>query len=177
MESVGRSIRDRSGQICSKRSCARPLAMMRCVVSSDIRRRNSACVSGRRFARPRICAIGMLSASCSSICSAVISTGIRVSVRAGSCESTSCRTRRTMQVARRVRSVSRCLAPPISVFPSMGVVCHAARRHFGSSAKSSTHSTIDASSSSRFSIGVPVSTRRYGGSRRLTVTPSWSPSS
>ena len=89
--------------------------MMRCVVSSVIRRRNSACVSGRRFARPRICAIGRLSASCSSICSAVISMGIRVSVRAGSCESTSCRTRRTMQAARRVRSVSRFRAPPISV--------------------------------------------------------------
>ena len=144
--------------------------MMRCVVSSVIRRRNSGGVSGRRFARPRICAIGMVSASCSSICSAVISMGIRVSVRAGSCVSTSCRTRRIMQVARRVRSVSRFRAPPISAFPSTGVVCHAPRRHFGSSARSSTHSTIDASSSSRFSIGVPVSTSRYGGSRRFTVS-------
>lgn len=41
-------------------------------------------------------------------------------------------------------------APPISVLPSTGVVCHAARRHFGSRARSSTHSTIDASSASLF---------------------------
>ena len=33
---------------------------------------------------------------------------------------------------------------------------------------SSTHSTIEASSSIRFSIGVPVSTRRYGGVSPLT---------
>ncbi|HSC27112.1 MAG TPA: hypothetical protein VLD67_07550, partial [Vicinamibacterales bacterium] len=34
-----------------------------------------------------------------------------------------------------------------SRLPSTGVVCHGARRHFGSSARSSTHSTIDTSSS------------------------------
>ena len=41
-------------------------------------------------------------------------------------------------------------------------------RHLGSSAESSTHSTIEASSSIRFSIGVPVSTSRYGGLSPLT---------
>src|ERR671918_60975 len=102
----------------------------------------------------------MLSASCSSCCSALISTGIRVSVRAGSCDSTSARTRRTMQPASRTRNVSRFRAPPTSVFPSTGIVCHAARRHFGSSARSSTHSTIDAT-------GAPEGVARGDGLRRL----------
>ena len=170
VESEGRSILDRSGHIASKRSCARPLAMIRWVVSSVMSRRNSAWVSGRRFDRARSCAIGRLSSSCSSSCSAVISMGIRVSVRGGSWDSTSWRTRRSMQPARRWRSVSRLRAPPISALPSTGVVCHGTRRHFGSSARSSTHSTIEASSSSRFSIGVPVRTSRYGGSSRFTVS-------
>ena len=40
------------------------------------------------------------------------------------------------------------------------IACTGPSRHLGSSAMSSTHSTTEASSSIRFSIGVPVSTRR-----------------
>ena len=49
---------DRSGQISSKRSWARPLEMIRWVVRSLIELRNSAWVSGRRLDRERSCAIG-----------------------------------------------------------------------------------------------------------------------
>ena len=49
-----------------------------------------------------------------------------------------------------------------------GLECSELKRHLGSRAMSSTHSTTEASSSMRFSIGVPVSTRRYSGDRPLT---------
>ena len=55
------------------------------------------------------------------------------------------------------------------LFPAVArIACRAGSRHLGSSAESSTHSTIEASSSIRFSIGVPVSTSRYGGLSPLT---------
>ncbi len=142
--------------------------MILCVVSSVISRRNSGWVSGRAWARWTSEAIGWISASCSSRCGSVISTGTRVSVRGGSWSRTSCRTRRTMHPRSLCLSVSRWRTPVISRRPSARTACTAPSRHFGSSAMSSTHSTIDASSSTRFSIGVPVSTSRYGGASPLT---------
>ena len=83
-----------------------------------------------------------------------------VGSRDGSWSSTSWRIRRTMQCRSRSRIVSRLRAPTTSRRPSARVACRDASRHLGSSAMSSTHSTTDASSSIRFSIGVPVKTRR-----------------
>ena len=94
--SVGRAIRDRSGQTCSKRSWARPLEMIRWVVSRLIRRRNSACVSGRRLRgqdlRDRLVErVVLVDLFCGHL-----DGNSRVGPRR-ELVSTSCRTRRTMQ--------------------------------------------------------------------------------
>ena len=115
--SVGRRPRI-AGQIDSKLSCAIPLAMTRWVSSSDINRKNSTWVKGRRRAMAASLAIGCMSSSWASRCSAVSSTGMTLSCRAGSCESTSARTLRSSTGARRVRKESRFRAPTTSRAPS-----------------------------------------------------------
>ena len=157
-----------AGQTSSNRSCAIPFEMIRWVVRRLISRRNSACVSGR-FCRDsqqrddrldeRVVFFDLLRGQLDRHAR----VGARrelvehiLADRAAPCS--------REPVAERVE-----VAHADDLAPAVGVdrVQGGTRRHLGSSAMSSTHSTIEASSSIRFSIGVPVSTRRYGGVRPL----------
>ena len=132
------------------------------MVSRLISRRNSAWVSGRSLATSaRATTIGWISASCCC------------QLRLGHLD-------RHAGVGPRRELVEHVLADPADhavpqpvadrvevadaddLVAAVGsrIACSDASRHLGSSAMSSTHSTIEASSSIRFSIGVPVSTRR-----------------
>ena len=140
-----------------------PFEMMRCCVSSVISRRNSACVSGRRRPRARICAMGGMSASCSLLLlgrhrdrHARVGAGRQLLEHLGA---DAPHEHGLEALAQRVQVPrARCA----SCRRRRSYVCQAAQAPLRARARCrrASRATL-ASSSSRFSMGVPVSTSRY----------------